>query len=129
MYLYGGASGNANPPPSGPYVSKVEPGSLKELWRTNLLNVNITRGYSGPGGIYTLGDGGDIIVISNTYLYKLNSTTGAVEQILSLPTGASQPSDSYFNGLNGWPDGTLAMKDLTRAAGCTLGSLAALNQC
>jgi len=30
MYVYGGIVA-ANPPPSGPYVSKVEPGSLKEL--------------------------------------------------------------------------------------------------
>jgi hypothetical protein len=128
MYVYGGVVA-ANPPPSGPYVSKVEPGSLKELWRTELLNVNMTQAYTGAGGIYTVGDNGDIVVPTNSYLYKLNGTTGAVEGVLALPTGASLPSNSYFNGLNGWPDGTLAMKDLTRAAGCTLQSLSALNQC
>jgi hypothetical protein len=125
MYVYGGVVATSNPPPSGPYVSKVEPGSLKELWRTNLLNVNISHAFSGAGGMYTLGNG-DILAIVNSYLFKLNGTSGAVEQVLSLPTGASPPSDSYFNGLNGWPDGTLAMKDLTRAAGCTLQSLPAV---
>jgi hypothetical protein len=29
MYVYGGIVATANPPPSGPYVSKVEPGSLR----------------------------------------------------------------------------------------------------
>jgi hypothetical protein len=128
MYVYGGVVA-ANPPPSGPYVSKVEPGSLKELWRTELLNTNMTQAFTGAGGMYTVGDNGDIVVVTNTYLYKLNGTTGAVEGALSLPIGASLPTDSYFNGLNGWPDGTLAMKDLTRAAGCTLQSLSAVNQC
>lgn len=130
MYVYGGVVA-ANPPVLGlqPYVSKVEPGSLKELWRTELLNTNMSQAFTGAGGMYTVGDTGDIIVITNTYLYKLNSTTGKVEAVLSLPTGATLPTDAYFNGLNGWPDGTLVMKDLTRAAGCTLNSLIALNQC
>jgi len=128
MYVYGGVVA-ANPPPSGPYVSKVEPGSLKELWRTELLNANMTQAFTGGGGMYTVGDNGDILVTTNSYLFKLNGTTGAVEGALSLPTGATLPSDTYFNGLNGWPDGTLAMKDLTRAAGCTLQSLSAVNKC
>lgn len=128
MYVYGGVVA-ANPPPSGPYVSKVEPGSLKELWRTNLLNVNMSQAFTGPGGLYTVGDNGDLVVVTNSYLYKLNGTTGEVEGALSLPTGATLPSNSYFNGLDGWPDGTLATKDFTRAAGCTLQSLPAVNQC
>ncbi len=130
MYVYGGVVA-ANPPVLGlqSYVSKVQPGSLKELWRTELLNTNMSQAFTGAGGMYTVGDTGDIIVITNTYLYKLNSTTGEVKAVLSLPTGATLPTDAYFNGLNGWPDGTLVMKDLTRAAGCTLNSLIALNQC
>ena len=40
MYIYGGALYNAVPPPSGSYVARIEPGSLKELWRTNLVNTN-----------------------------------------------------------------------------------------
>lgn len=130
MYVYGGVEA-ANPPSLGlhPYVSKIEPGSLKELWRTELLNTNISQAFTGPGGMYTIGDFGDIIVITNTYLYKLNGTTGEVKAVLSLPTGTALPTDAYFNGLNAWPDGTLVMKDLTRAAGCTLNSLIALNQC
>ena len=61
--------------------------------------------------------GGNLFVVSNSYLYKLNGTTGAVEGVLSLPVIGSLPSDSYFNGMGGWPDGTLVMKNLARAAG------------
>lgn len=128
MYVYGGVV-DSNPPSLGlhPYVSKVEPGS--ELWRTELLNANMSQAFTGAGGMYTVGDDGDIVVITNSYLYRLNGTTGEVECELLLPTGSNLPTDSYFNGLNGWPDGTLAMKDLTRAAGCTLQSLSAVNEC
>jgi hypothetical protein len=118
IYVYGGALGNAVPLPSGAFVARVEPGSLKELWRTNLINTNITGQWFGGGSIESIG--GYILAITNTYLYKLNGTTGAVEGMLSLPTGKSLPSDSYFNGMDGWPDGTLVMKNLARAPGCTL---------
>jgi len=130
MYVYGGVV-DANPPSLGlhPYVSKVEPTSLKEVWRTELLNANVTQAFTGAGGMYTIGDQGDILVATNSYLFKLNGTTGEVEGTLPLPTGANLPTDSYFNGLNAWPDGTIAMKDLTRAAGCTLNSLTAINKC
>jgi hypothetical protein len=130
MYVYGGIVA-ANPPSLGfhPYVSKVEPSSLKELWRTELLNANITQAFTGAGGMYTIGNEGDILVATNSYLFKLNGTTGEVENELLLPTGATPATDAYFNGLNAWPDGTLAMKDLTRAAGCTLQSLPAVNKC
>jgi len=85
--------------------------------------------FTDAGGLYMVGDTGDIVVVTSSYLYKLNGTTGAVEAVLSLPTGATLPSNTYFNGLDGWPDGTLVMKDFTRAAGCTLQSPSAINKC
>lgn len=126
MYAYGGAAG-AVPLPSASFVARVEPGSLKELWRTYLINTNITGQWIGAGSIESID--GYIFAITNTYLYKLNGTTGAVEEVLSLPTGKSTPSDSYFNGMGGWPDGTLIMKNLARAPGCTYQGFAALAKC
>ena len=110
MYVYGGASANAVPEPTNTYVARVEPGSLKGLWRTVLLNQNTSDRWTGAGSIESID--GDIYAITHTYLYKINATTGAVKGVLSLPTGASLPSNSYFNGLGGWPDGTLVMKNL-----------------
>lgn len=126
MYLYGGAT-NANPLAPATYVARVEPGSLKELWRTYLNNINISNQWTGAGSIESIG--GDILAITNTYLYKINGTIGAVEGMLNLPTGKSAPYDSYFNGLDGWPDGTLIMKNLARAPGCTIQGFNALFKC
>jgi len=127
MYVYGGAAGNANPLPSSAFVARIEPGSLKELWRTYLINTNITGQWFGVGAIESFG--GDVLAITNTYLYKLNGTTGAVEEILNLPTGKSQPYDAYFNGMSAWPDGTLVMKNLARAPGCKEQGFFALFNC
>ncbi len=117
MYVYGGASG-ANPTPSGAYVSRVEPGTLKELWRTTLLNINTTGIWSGAGSIESFE--GDILAITNTNLFKIDGTNGTIKGILDLPTGESAAKDSYFNGLSGWPDGTLVMKNLARPPGCNV---------
>jgi hypothetical protein len=126
MYVYGGSSA-ATPLPTGPYVSKVEPGSLKELWRTSLLNTFITNQWSGAGSIESFG--GDVLAILNTYLFKIDGTTGAIKGMLSLPTIGTNPNDSYFNGLDGWSDGTLVMKNLNRAPGCTIPGWVALAAC
>lgn len=127
IYVYGGSNGAADPVPTASYVARIEPGTLKELWRTVLINTNISKPWTGVGGLESLG--GDLFAITNTYLYKLNGTSGEVEGLLTLPTGASLPNNSYFNGMDGWPDGTLIMKNLARAPGCTLPGFFALANC
>jgi hypothetical protein len=126
LYVYGGASG-ANPMPSGAYVSRVEPGTLKELWRTTLLNINTTGIWSGAGSIESID--GDILAITNTNLVKIDGTNGTIKSSLDLPTGASAPRDSYFNGLSGWSDGTLVMKNLARPPGCNIQGFDAIVFC
>jgi hypothetical protein len=129
MYVYGGGFGGppVSPAPSGPYVAKINPGDLSQVWRTYLLNLNATS--VGPGntwmyigGINVLKDG-NIAVITNDYLYKLNGTTGAVEAALTLPSGNSSPPNTSWNGFAAWPVGTLVMKSLTRAPGCNAQAL------
>ncbi len=40
--------------------------------------------------------------------YKLNATTGAIETVLTLPTGDNPPIDSGFNGYSVFPgDGNM----------------------
>jgi hypothetical protein len=117
LYVYGGASG-ANPTPYGSYVSKIEPGTLNELWRTTVDNINTTGHWMGAGSIEALD--GDVLLVSGSRLYKIDGDTGAVKQFLDLPTGKSAPNDVYFNGMDSWPDGALVMKCLTRPPGCTV---------
>lgn len=133
LYVLGGSWGNAIPKPSGPFVAKLNVGDLTQLWRTDLVNSNATTNPTGVwnyiGGINVLSDG-SLAVIAQSYLYKLNGDTGAVENILNLPTGTSLPPNTSFNGLAAWPDGTLVMKSFTRAAGCSLdGPLPQLAPC
>jgi hypothetical protein len=42
MYIYGGGTDDATPQALQTYVSRVELGTLKDLWRTYLNNANIT---------------------------------------------------------------------------------------
>jgi len=122
LYVYGGAWGNAIPKPSGPFVAKLNVGDLTQLWRTDLINLNATTSPTGVwnyiGGLNVLEDG-SIAAIANSYLYKLNASTGAVEAQLLLPTGDSLPSNTNFNGIAAWADGILVMKSMTRPPGCT----------
>jgi hypothetical protein len=122
LYVYGGAWGSAIPKPSGPFVAKLNVGDLTQLWRTDLANLNATTSPTGVwnyiGGLDVLADG-SIAVVADSYLYKLNGTSGAVEAVLALPTGPSLSYNTDFNGMAGWPDGTLVLKSQTRAPGCT----------
>lgn len=96
MYVYGGALYNAVPPPSGSFVARVEPGSLKELWRTNLINTNISGIWTGGGSIESIG--GDIFAITHgiystlTALLELSREyyhylQGQVHQVIVTLTG------------------------------------------
>lgn len=127
IYVYGGSNAASDPIPTSSYVARIEPGTLKEIWRTVLININISNPWTGVGGLESLG--GDLFAITNSYLYKLNGTTGEVKGVLTLPTGLSLPNNSYFNGMDGWPDGTLVMKNLARAPGCTIQGFFALTNC
>src|SRR5439155_10856997 len=99
---------------------------LTQLWRTDLANLNATTSPTGVwnyiGGLDVLADG-SLAAVSSSYLYKLNGTTGAVEAVLTLPSGKSPPFNTSWNGLAAWPDGTLVMKSLTRAPGCNAQAL------
>jgi hypothetical protein len=122
LYVAGGMWGSAIPKPSGPFVAKLNVGDLTQLWRTDLANLNATTSPTGVwnyiGGLNVLADG-SLAVVSGSYLYKLNGTSGAVEAVLALPTGQSLPYNSDFNGMAAWPDGTLVLKTQTRAPGCS----------
>ena len=41
--VFGGSQHNTDPVPTSTYVARIEPGTLKELWRTVLPNINISQ--------------------------------------------------------------------------------------
>jgi hypothetical protein len=115
LYTSGGGASLALP---GPFISKMEAGSLKEQWHTPLSNNNVTGDWLISGAMNFPVDG-SIAVAQGQYLYKVNTTTGGVEKVVSLPTGASPPKDSNYDGMNAFADGTLVLKTQNRVAGCT----------
>jgi hypothetical protein len=116
LYVIGGGASLAVP---GQFVSKLEAGSLKEDWRTPLSNNNVTGDWLISGAAnFPLADG-TIAVSQGSYLWKVNASTGAVEKMVSLPTGENPPGDSNFDGMNAFADGTLVLKTQNRVAGCT----------
>ena len=62
---------------------------------------------------------GTIAVSQGEYLYNVNASTGAVQNVVSLPTGISPPRDSNYDGMNAFADGTLVLKTQNRVADCT----------
>lgn len=115
IYVSGGAGSLATP---GPFIAKMQAGSLKELWSTPLSNNNITGDWLIPGAT-NFPATGMIVVAQGQYLYNINASTGAVEKVVSLPTGKNPPGDSNYDGISAFVDGTLAVKTQNRVAGCT----------
>jgi hypothetical protein len=116
LYASGGAASLALP---GPFISKMEAGSLREQWHTSLSNNNVTGDWLISGAMNYPAAGGTIAVAQGQYLYKVNASTGAVEKVVSLPTGSNPPGDSNYDGMNAFSEGTLVLKTQNRVAGCT----------
>ncbi|MFF4583622.1 hypothetical protein ACFY15_35455 [Streptomyces sp. NPDC001373] len=124
MYVYGGGNGDANPPALQTFVAKVQPGTMKQIWRTNLSNAQANNELHVSGAVDIMADG-NIVAISDHTLYKLDGTTGKILIKQDMPTGESALNDSAFNGINAFPDGTIVVRSLNRPAGCTLNGYSA----
>ncbi|MFD9972805.1 hypothetical protein [Streptomyces sp. NPDC059017] len=119
LYVYGGGNGDANPPALHTFVAKVEPGTMKQIWRTYLSDARDNNELHVSGAVDVMADG-NIVAISDHTLYKLDGTTGKILIKQDMPTGSSPPNDSAFNGIDAFPDGTIVVRSLNRPVGCTL---------
>lgn len=126
-------TGGNNPPakgpvPPGPFVAKVNATTGKEIWRTYLENANVSGVWVGAANLNILPDGTIPIAFGN-HLVKLDADTGRKLMHIALPPGAAPLEGSNFKHLTVAPDGTLIIKNQTRATPCDIqGSLAAF-QC
>lgn len=128
LYLTGGN----NPPaqgvvPPGPWVAKVDATTGKEIWRTVLENGNVSGVWVGAANLNILPDGNIPISFGN-HLVKLDGDTGRILKHVSLPADAP-PEGSNFKHLTIAPDGTLIIKNQTRATPCTIQGTLAAFQC
>ena len=114
LFVYGGAYGNEGG--TGSFVARVDPQTLETIWFNQLINTVATDEWNYPGVLSALQDG-FLYLIYGYRLAKLDPQNGQVLGQIELPTLAA-PSDTSYNGLNGWPDGTLVAKSAYRQAGC-----------
>lgn len=128
LYLTGGN----NPPaqgvvPVGPYVAKVDATTGKQIWRTVLQNGNVSGEWVGAANLNILPDGNIPIAFGN-HLVKLDGDTGRILKYVSLPADAPAEGSNYKH-LTIAPDGTLIIKNQTRATPCNIQGTLAAFQC
>src|SRR6516164_1631604 len=114
LFVFGGAYGDRGG--TGSFVARVDPQTLQTVWFQQLINTVETDEWNYPGVLSALQDG-FLYQIYGYRLAKLDPRDGRVLGQIELPTLAA-PRDTSYNGLAGWPDGTLVAKSVYRQAGC-----------
>ncbi len=115
IFVYGGAD------PSetygiGSFVARLDPTTLRTVWKTQLEDVRQTGDWNWPGSLSILGDG-TLLAIYGYHIARIDPTTGQVLAQAALPTGGWYSQDTVYNGLSGFADGTLVAKTIYRAEG------------
>ncbi len=127
-YVYGGCGAQANPPALVTFVAKVGPGTLKQIWRTQLADASQNNEIHLCGSVQAIADGSLIATADHT-LYKLDGGTGKIIAQLNVPTGETAPNDAAVNGSDAFSDGTIILKTWNRVAGCTQNGITAMLEC
>lgn len=129
VYLLGGVtSGRSNSAP--PYVARVEMPSGREIWRTALRMTEsktdaVAWTYPGVIGIPA---NGDIYVVQDNRLTRIDPTDGSLVGRTELPTRGAA-ADSAYNGFSALPNGYLVLKSHHRPAGCAVDGFRAFLVC
>jgi hypothetical protein len=126
LFVFGGAYG-ANQGATGTFVARVDAQTLQPMWSNQLINTVEADEWNYPGVLSALQDG-FLYQIYGYRLAKLNPLNGNVLGQIQLPTLAA-PRDTSYNGLDGWPDGTLVAKSVYRQAGCEEQGFSAFLNC
>ena len=115
LFLCGGNLPKAKPPVlPGPYVAKVDATTGKQIWRTYVENANVSGNWIGVNNLNILANG-TIVTSWSNQIALLDPDTGRIVRTGSLPSGEAPPGDSHFKHLTVAPDGTLILKNQTRA--------------
>jgi len=126
LFVFGGAYGD-EPGGTGSFVARVDPKTLRTVWFNQLINTDETNEWNYPGVLSALQDG-FLYLIYGYRLAKLDPRDGTVLGQVELPTLAA-PRDTSYNGLSGFPDGTLVAKSVYREAGCEEQGFNAFTKC
>ena len=117
-------------PGSGQYISKFDPSTGKEIWRTYLTNVNLSGQWFALGSLAIIKDGTLVAAAGHTF-WKLDRSSGAILASQDQPIVGSPAIDSNFDGMVVAPDqqGTLLTKSQTRSVGCPTQTNNAMSSC
>ncbi len=117
-------------PGSGQYVSKFNPSTGQEIWRTYLTNVNTTDQWLALGSLAIIADG-SLVAAASTWFWKLDRKTGAIIATQEQPVEGAPKASHNFDGMVVAPDqqGTLLMKSQTRSVGCPTQTNNAMSSC
>jgi hypothetical protein len=144
-FIQGGSYGDVKGS-IGPFVSRLNPKTLKPVWHTQLLNTKKSREWDYPGAM-AIESNGFIYVVSSYRIWKVNPANGHVVKTLTLPTMVEMRSNypdsppeyekhptqdaanTSYNGINALPDGTIIVKSLYRQAGCKKDGPSAVLKC
>jgi hypothetical protein len=113
LFVYGGAYGDRGG--TGSFVARVNPKTLRPLWRTQLIDTAATGEWNYPGALSALSNG-YLYLIYGYRLAKIDPRDWRVLARVELPTPVA-PRDTTYNGLDALPDGTLIAKAIYRAPG------------
>ncbi|WP_405525965.1 hypothetical protein OG426_26625 [Streptomyces canus] len=127
-YLIGGTSGLEVYAP-GPYVSKFNPSSGREIWRQPLLNINV-NGQFNPAPSMAVGKSG-VYAAFGPNVYRLDPGTGAILAHKEVRILDGPSKDANFDGFHILPDdrGHILLKSQNRAAGCKTYGNYAMSSC
>lgn len=119
LYIVGGTStpstGYVAP---GPFVSKVDPISGKEIWRTYVENGNTENVFVGGTNLNIL-ENGNIVFAWTNKIALLDRDTGAIVKQKDLPSpGPVTPRSINYKELTVAPDGTIILRSQNRPENC-----------
>ncbi len=117
-------------PGSGQYVSRFNPSTGKEVWRTYLSNVNVSGQWLALGSLAIIKDGTLVAAAGHTF-WKLSRSDGAILASRAQPIEGTPAIDHNFDGMVVAPDsqGTLLIKSQTRSVGCPTQTNNAMSSC
>lgn len=129
VYLYGGCGAQATPPGLVTYIAKIDPGTLDEIWRTNLTDASQNNQIHLCGAVDAIADG-TLIATADHSLFQLDGQTGEIlNMIENVPSGDAAPEDVAQNGASYFSDRTIILKTWNRVEGCTKNGIFAMYAC
>ncbi len=117
-------------PGSGQYVSRFDPSTGKEIWRTWVSNVNESGQWLALGSLALIKDGTLVAAAGHTF-WKIDRQDGSLIASQDQPIEGTPAVDHNFDGMVVAPDeaGTLLIKSQTRSVGCPTQTNNAMSSC